>query len=72
MHNRNIGSLSVSSPGLGCMNMSFGYGPVDDDVSTRLLNLAIDTGYWFLDTAMVYGGGHNESLIGKGVGRSSR
>ena len=68
MHNRTMGSLSVSAIGLGCMNMSFGYGPVDDDVSTRLLNLAIDTGYTFLDTAMVYGSGHNESLIGKALG----
>jgi aryl-alcohol dehydrogenase-like predicted oxidoreductase len=68
MHNRTIGSLSVSAIGLGCMNMSFGYGPVDDDVSTRLLNLAIDTGYTLFDTAMVYGSGHNESLIGKAVG----
>lgn len=67
MHYRTIGSLSVSAIGLGCMNMSFGYGPVDDDVSTRLLNLALDTGYTFLDTAMVYGSGHNESLIGKAL-----
>ncbi len=68
MHNRTIGSLSVSAIGLGCMNMSFGYGPVDDEVSSRLLNLALDTGYTFLDTAMVYGSGHNESLIGKALG----
>ena len=67
MHNRTIGSLSVSAVGLGCMNMSFGYGPVDDAVSIRLLNMAIDTGYTFLDTAMVYGSGHNESLIGKAL-----
>ncbi len=65
MHERTIGSLTVSALGLGCMNMSFGYGPVDDAVSTRLLNQALDTGYTFLDTAMVYGSGHNESLIGK-------
>ncbi len=68
MHDRKIGSLSVSAIGLGCMNMSFGYGPVDDEVSTQLLNQALDTGYRFLDTAMVYGSGHNESLIGKALG----
>jgi aryl-alcohol dehydrogenase-like predicted oxidoreductase len=67
MHKRTIGSLTVSALGLGCMNMSFGYGPVDDTVSTRLLNQALDTGYTFLDTAMVYGSGHNESLIGKAL-----
>ncbi len=67
MNNRTIGSLSVSALGLGCMNMSFGYGPADDEVSTRLLNKAIDSGYRFLDTAMAYGSGHNESLIGKAL-----
>jgi aryl-alcohol dehydrogenase-like predicted oxidoreductase len=67
MHQRSIGSLEVSAIGLGCMNMSSGYGPADDDVSARLLNLAIDEGYTFLDTAMVYGSGHNESLIGKAL-----
>lgn len=68
MHKRTIGSLSVSAIGLGCMNMSFGYGPVDDEISTKLLNQALDRGYTFLDTAMVYGSGHNESLIGKALG----
>lgn len=68
MHQRNIGSLQVSALGLGCMNMSSGYGPADDAVSTTLLNDALDTGYTFLDTAMVYGSGHNEELIGKAVG----
>jgi len=67
MHQRKIGSLSVSALGLGCMNMSFGYGEADDEVSTRLLNQAIDTGYSFFDTAQVYGSGHNESLIGNAI-----
>ncbi len=49
------------------MNMSMGYGKADDDVSTQLLNEALDTGYTFLDTALVYGSGHNESLIGKAL-----
>ncbi|MCP4182574.1 MAG: aldo/keto reductase [Hyphomicrobiales bacterium] len=67
MHQRKIGSLTVSGLGLGCMNMSFGYGAADDKVSTRLLNQAIDTGYTFFDTALVYGSGHNESLIGSAI-----
>ena len=67
MHQRKIGSLTVSGVGLGCMNMSHGYGPADDEVSIRLLNLAIDAGYSLFDTAMVYGSGHNESLIGKAL-----
>ncbi len=68
MQQRLIGSLSVSSIGLGCMNMSFGYGPADDDNSTLLLNKAIDAGVTFFDTAMLYGNGHNEELIGKAIG----
>jgi len=68
VHQRKIGSLQVSAIGLGCMNMSSGYGPADDSVSTQLLNDALDIGYTFLDTAMVYGSGHNEELIGKAVG----
>ncbi len=67
MRNRKIGSLTVSEIGLGCMNMSMGYGPADDDESIRLLNEALDVGYTFLDTAQVYGSGHNEELIGKAL-----
>jgi len=68
MHQRRIGSLSVSAIGLGVMNMSMGYGPADDDeTSMRLLNRALDAGYTFLDTAMVYGDGHNETLIGEAL-----
>lgn len=67
MHQRQIGSLSVSAIGLGCMNMSQGYGPGDDDESIKLLNQALDTGYTFLDTATIYGHGHNEELINKAL-----
>ena len=67
MHTRKIGSLEVSAIGLGCMNMSMGYGAADDEVSTKLLNQAIDEGYRFFDTATMYGGGLNEALIGKAL-----
>ena len=67
MKNRKIGSLTVSEIGLGCMNMSMGYGQADDNESLQLLNEALDTGYTFLDTAQVYGSGHNEELIGKAL-----
>ena len=67
MHSRFIGPLEVSSIGLGCMNFSMGYGPADDDVSTRLLNEALDEGYRFLDTASMYGWGHNEQVIGNAL-----
>ena len=69
MQQRAIGSLQVSAVGLGCMNMSMGYGPADDDVSLKLLNEALDVGYTFFDTAQVYGSGHNEDLIGKAVSK---
>lgn len=67
MKTRTIRSLSVSEIGLGCMNMSMGYGKADDDESLKLLNQALDVGYTFLDTAQVYGSGHNETLIGKAL-----
>ncbi|MGI9406775.1 MAG: aldo/keto reductase, partial [Hyphomicrobiaceae bacterium] len=67
MQQRTIGSLTVSAIGLGCMNMSMGYGPADDKTSIKLLNQALDSGYTFLDTAMMYGEGHNETLIGRAI-----
>ena len=48
------------------MNVSMGYGPrIADDDAGKLFNAALDHGYRFLDTASLYGLGHNESLIGK-------
>ena len=67
MHSRFIGPLEVSAIGLGCMNFSMGYGPADDTVSARLLNEALDAGYRFLDTASMYGWGHNEQVIGNAL-----
>lgn len=64
MQKRQLGELEVSAIGLGCMSMSFGYGPVDDTESIQALHRALDLGYTFLDTASVYGLGHNEKLIG--------
>ncbi len=64
MHTRTLGPFQVSAIGLGCMSFSMGYGPADDEESARLLHAALDAGYSFLDTALMYGGGHNESLIG--------
>lgn len=65
MHQRKLGPFSVSAIGLGCMNMSMGYAKADKNESIRLLNECIDAGYTFLDTASMYGMGHNEKLIGK-------
>ena len=60
---RTLGPLSVSALGLGCMGMSFAYGPTDRDESLRTLNRALDLGVTFLDTADMYGAGHNEQLL---------
>lgn len=69
---RQIGSFQVFAVGLGCMNMSSGYGLADDNESVELLNKAVDIGVTFLDTAELYGFGHNEELIGKALaGRRS-
>lgn len=65
MQQRQLGQFEVSALGLGCMSMSFGYGPGDDEESARALHRALDIGYNFLDTASIYGIGHNEKLIGE-------
>lgn len=67
MKSRQLGSHGpyVSELGLGCMGMSFAYGATDDDESARTLHRALDLGVTFLDTADMYGAGHNEELIGR-------
>ena len=70
MQYRKLGPFTVSAIGIGCMNVSSGYGPgPGEDEAGRLLNGALDTGYTFLDTAAMYGMGHNEKLIGKYLSR---
>ncbi|MCZ4243166.1 aldo/keto reductase [Pedobacter punctiformis] len=55
----------LSALGLGCMGMSFAYGPTDDDESIATLHKALDLGINFWDTADMYANGDNESLISK-------
>ncbi len=64
MNLRQLGDLTVSAIGLGCMGMSQGYGPADEGESIRTLNRALDLGVTLFDTAAAYGAGANESLIG--------
>jgi aryl-alcohol dehydrogenase-like predicted oxidoreductase len=59
---------TVSAIGLGCMGMSPGvYGSVDEAASRRTIQRALDVGVTFLDTAEIYGSGHNEELVGKAI-----
>ena len=69
MDTRSLGSagLLVTSPGLGCMGMSQGYGLADDTESLATLHRAIDLGVTFWDTAQSYGAGHNERLLAKAL-----
>ena len=59
--------LQVSALGLGLMSMSGVYGNANDDESIRLIHYAIDQGINFLDSADMYGWGHNETLLGKAL-----
>lgn len=56
---------TVSAIGLGCMGMSEFYGPGNDQQSLETLATALDRGIDFLDTADMYGCGHNEELLGR-------
>ncbi|MDB5448963.1 MAG: aldo/keto reductase [Phenylobacterium sp.] len=66
MEQRRVGEFSVSAIGLGCMSLSHAYGaPPPRERAERVLKGALDAGYTFLDTAAVYGLGHNETLVGE-------
>ena len=69
MEQRMLGQqgLRVSALGLGCMGMSEFYGAHDDATSTAVIHRAIDLGVTFIDTADMYGSGHNEILLGKAI-----
>src|SRR3954471_291537 len=59
--------LQTSALGLGCMGLSQAYGAADDDESIGTIHRALDLGVSLLDTAMSYGAGHNESLVGRAI-----
>lgn len=60
--------LSVSAIGLGCMGLSYGYGPATDrGDATKLIRAAHDRGVTFFDTAEAYGPGVNEEVVGEAL-----
>ena len=67
MRQIDLGGLSVSAQGLGCMGMSSIYGPADWDTSVATIRTALDLGVTLIDTAAAYGSGHNEVLVGRAI-----
>jgi len=74
MNARRLGESgpSVSALGLGCMGMTWAYGPTDDNESLRVLHRYLELGGNFLDTAEIYGPFTNERLVGKFLGEVPR
>jgi aryl-alcohol dehydrogenase-like predicted oxidoreductase len=70
MQKRKLGksNLEVSAIGLGCMGMSFGYGPAaDKQEMISVIRAAVERGVTFFDTAEVYGPFTNEELVGEAL-----
>jgi aryl-alcohol dehydrogenase-like predicted oxidoreductase len=69
MQKRKLGDgLEVSALGLGCMGLSFGYGPATDkQEGIRLIRTAVERGVTFFDTAEIYGPFTNEELVGEAL-----
>jgi aryl-alcohol dehydrogenase-like predicted oxidoreductase len=70
MQKRKLGNskLEVSALGLGCMGLSFGYGPaVDKQEGISLIRTAVERGVTFFDTAQIYGPFTNEELVGEAL-----
>ncbi|MDJ1134434.1 aldo/keto reductase [Streptomyces iconiensis] len=73
-HSRRLGDHgpTVTSPALGCLGLSGGYGPTDDAQGIRTLHTYLDAGGTLLDTGDFYGSGHNEWLIRQALSARNR
>ena len=70
MQKRNLGrsGLEVSALGLGCMGLSFGFGPATEkSEAIKLIRAAVERGVTFFDTAEVYGPFVNEEVVGEAL-----
>lgn len=69
MQQRKLGPFTVSSIGLGCMNICHAYGnPIPEEQGERVLRTALDAGVTHFDTAALYGFGVSETMVGKVLG----
>ena len=65
---RTLGSLEVSSLGLGCMNFTWAYGPpVDKNQAFGVIRAALEQGVTFFDTAEIYGPFASEEIVGEAL-----
>lgn len=74
MKTRKLGKTGpqISALGLGCMGMSYAYGPADENESLRVLGRYLELGGNFLDTAEIYGPYKNEELVGRFLREAGR
>jgi len=66
-HRLGTEGLAVPSLGLGCMGMSQAYGPANESESIATIHRSIELGMTLIDTAISYGRGHNEQLVGRAI-----
>jgi len=67
MLQHNLGELEVSAVGLGCMGMTFAYGPAQEEAGFATLQRALELGVTLIDTADTYGPETNEQLVGRAI-----
>jgi aryl-alcohol dehydrogenase-like predicted oxidoreductase len=64
---RRLGQLETSALGLGCMGISFAYGPPAEESGTQAIHRALDLGITMIDTAEIYGPFRNEEVVGAAI-----